>query len=126
MCGVNWCTAVPDDERETAADSGARGQRLAEQLGRGAGPGFSSEEAPFVAADREFLGEHRPPFLAVEEMGVSLRHGYAGTLGSASAGVMADYIVVNMFAEAASGASSIQSAMQQAENRARRYYRARA
>jgi len=53
-------------------------------------------------------------------------NGYAGTLGSASAGVMADYIVVNMFAQAASGASSAEQAMKQAENRARRYYRARA
>ncbi|MEO8007154.1 MAG: extracellular solute-binding protein [Betaproteobacteria bacterium] len=50
-------------------------------------------------------------------------NGYAGTLGPASAGVMADYIVVNMFAEAASGASSIESAIKQAENRAKRYYR---
>ena len=50
-------------------------------------------------------------------------NGYAGKLGSASAGTMADYIVVNMFAQAASGASSIKSAMEQAESRAKRYYR---
>ncbi len=48
---------------------------------------------------------------------------YAGKLGTVSAGVMADYIVVNMFAEAASGASSIKSAIEQAESRAKRYYR---
>jgi multiple sugar transport system substrate-binding protein len=50
-------------------------------------------------------------------------NGYAGKLGVSSAGAMADYIVVNMFAQAASGASSIESAMKQAEHRARRYYR---
>ena len=50
-------------------------------------------------------------------------NGYAGQLGTASAGAMADYIVVNMFAQAASGATSIKSAMEQAESRAKRYYR---
>jgi multiple sugar transport system substrate-binding protein len=50
-------------------------------------------------------------------------NGYAGKLGAASAGAMADYIVVNMFAQAASGASSIESAMKLAEGRAKRYYR---
>jgi multiple sugar transport system substrate-binding protein len=55
--------------------------------------------------------------------GITRDNGYAGHLGTASAGVMADYIVVNMFAQAASGASSIKSAMEQAESRAKRYYR---
>ena len=55
--------------------------------------------------------------------GLTRDNGYAGKLGSASAGAMADYIVVNMFAQAASGASSVKSAMEQAENRAKRYYR---
>ncbi|HEX4986105.1 MAG TPA: extracellular solute-binding protein [Burkholderiales bacterium] len=50
-------------------------------------------------------------------------NGYAGRLGASSAGAMADYIVVNMFAQAASGASGIEAAMKQAESRARRYYR---
>jgi len=36
---------------------------------------------------------------------------------------MADYIVVNMFAEAASGAVSIETAIKHAESRAKRYYR---
>ncbi|MGH8731106.1 MAG: ABC transporter substrate-binding protein, partial [Burkholderiales bacterium] len=55
--------------------------------------------------------------------GLTRDNGYAGKLGAASAGAMADYIVVNMFAQAASGASSIKSAMEQAESRAKRYYR---
>ena len=53
----------------------------------------------------------------------TLDDGFAGRLGAASAGVMADYIMVNMVAEAASGASSPADAAAKAERRARRYYR---
>jgi multiple sugar transport system substrate-binding protein len=52
-----------------------------------------------------------------------LPNGYAGTLGAASAGCMADFIVVNMVAEAASGAVNVKDAMSRAEKRAKRYYR---
>jgi len=53
----------------------------------------------------------------------TIDNGFAGRLGAASAGVMADYIMVNMVAEAASGASSPADAAAKAERRARRYYR---
>jgi multiple sugar transport system substrate-binding protein len=36
---------------------------------------------------------------------------------------MADFIIVNMVAEAASGQSSVADAMKKAERRAQRYYR---
>ena len=52
-----------------------------------------------------------------------LPNGYAGTLGAASAGCMADFVVVNMIAEAASGNVSVKEAMEKAEKRAKRYYR---
>jgi multiple sugar transport system substrate-binding protein len=52
-----------------------------------------------------------------------LPNGYAGALGTASAGCIADFIVVNMVAEAASGAETVKEAMSRAEKRARRYYR---
>jgi multiple sugar transport system substrate-binding protein len=52
-----------------------------------------------------------------------LPNGYAGTLGAASAGCIADFIVVNMVAEAASGAASVSNAIEKAEKRAKRYYR---
>jgi len=52
-----------------------------------------------------------------------LPNGYAGTLGTASAGCIADFIVVNMVAEAASGAETVKDAMSRAEKRAKRYYR---
>jgi len=52
-----------------------------------------------------------------------LPNGYAGTLGAASAGCIADFIVVNMVAEAASGAETVKDALSRAEKRAKRYYR---
>lgn len=50
-------------------------------------------------------------------------NGYAGPLGYASAGVMADYVLVDMFAEAVTGAQTPQAAMERAEKRANRYYK---
>lgn len=52
-----------------------------------------------------------------------LPNGWPGPLSAASAGAMADFIVVNMVARAASGQSSVEDAMKEAEKRARRYYR---
>lgn len=48
---------------------------------------------------------------------------YAGSLGYASAGVLADFIMVNMVAQAASGAKSPKEAAAEAQKRAERYYR---
>jgi multiple sugar transport system substrate-binding protein len=50
-----------------------------------------------------------------------LYNGYAGSLGYASAAAMGDFIVVDMFAEAASGATAKAAAAHAAE-RAKRYY----
>ena len=61
------------------------------------------------------------PFRDIPER--TLESGYAGTLGPGSAGAMADYVMVNMVAEAASGSVAPQAAAQRAERRARRYYR---
>jgi multiple sugar transport system substrate-binding protein len=49
--------------------------------------------------------------------------GYAGKLGYASAGAAADFIIVNMVAEAVSGAKSPKEAMERAAKRAERYYK---
>ncbi len=51
-----------------------------------------------------------------------LPNGYAGKLGYSSAATMADYIMLDMVAEAASGAASPKDAAARAEKRARRYY----
>ncbi|MCX7893930.1 MAG: ABC transporter substrate-binding protein [Burkholderiales bacterium] len=50
-------------------------------------------------------------------------HSYAGKLGYASAGAMADFIIVNMVAEAASGARTPKEAAERAQKRAERYYK---
>lgn len=50
-------------------------------------------------------------------------NGYAGPLGYASAAVMADYVLVDMFASVVTGAATPEEAMAQAEKRANRYYR---
>ena len=50
-------------------------------------------------------------------------HGYAGKLGYASAGVLADFVVVDMVAEAASGDKTPKEAMERAQKRAERYYK---
>jgi multiple sugar transport system substrate-binding protein len=49
--------------------------------------------------------------------------GYAGRLGYASAGAGADFIIVNMVAEAVSGSKPPKEAMQRAQQRAERYYK---
>jgi multiple sugar transport system substrate-binding protein len=49
--------------------------------------------------------------------------GYAGKLGYASAGANADFIVVNMVAEAISGSKAPKEAMERAQKRAERYYK---
>ncbi|MEK6209557.1 MAG: ABC transporter substrate-binding protein [Pseudomonadota bacterium] len=52
-----------------------------------------------------------------------LPNGWPGKLGSASAAVMADFVVVDMIASACTGSDSIQDAIKQAEKRAERYYK---
>lgn len=63
--------------------------------------------------------KHTPYRDALKKM---LPNGYSGTLGYASASVMADYVLLDMVAEAASGTASPKDAAARAEKRARRYY----
>ena len=58
-----------------------------------------------------------------DAMKITVPNGYAGTMGSASASVMADFVVVNMVAEAATGAKTPKEAAERAEQRAKRYYK---
>lgn len=50
-------------------------------------------------------------------------HSHAGPLGYASAAAMADFIIVNMVAEAASGSKTPKEAAERAATRAARYYK---
>ena len=49
--------------------------------------------------------------------------GYAGTMGYASAAAIADFIIPNMVAEAASGSKTPKEAAERAQKRAERYYK---
>jgi multiple sugar transport system substrate-binding protein len=65
-----------------------------------------------------------PAYLAYKDATARmLWNGYAGALGPASAAVMSDFIVVDMFADAASGELSPEEAAAKAEERALAYYR---
>ena len=56
-------------------------------------------------------------------MKIMLPNGYSGKLGYASAQCMADFIIVNMVAEAASGSRTPKEAAERAQKRAERYYK---
>lgn len=56
-------------------------------------------------------------------MNVMQPNGFAGEMGYASAAAMADFIVVNMVAEAASGSKTPKEAAERAQKRAERYYK---
>lgn len=58
-----------------------------------------------------------------DAMAVMRPNGFDGEMGYASAACMADFIVVNMFAEVCSGQRSPKEAAERAEKRAQRYYR---
>jgi len=64
--------------------------------------------------------KHTPYRNSMENM---LPSGYAGKMGYASAGALADFIVVNMVAEAASGSKTPKEAAERAQKRAERYYK---
>ncbi|MFM7283670.1 MAG: ABC transporter substrate-binding protein [Betaproteobacteria bacterium] len=64
--------------------------------------------------------KHTPYRDAVKNMRPA---GFAGKLGYASAGAGADFIMVNMVAEAVSGARSPKEAAERAQKRAERYYK---
>jgi multiple sugar transport system substrate-binding protein len=51
-----------------------------------------------------------------------LWYGYKGQMGPASSAVLADYVVVNMFANVASGEQTPKEAAAEAARRAQRYY----
>ena len=52
----------------------------------------------------------------------TLPFSYAGDLGYAASSVFADFVVVNMIGEAATGAKTPQQAAEDAQRRAERYY----
>ena len=58
-----------------------------------------------------------------DSMKIMLPSGYAGKMGYASAGALADFVIANMVAEAASGQNTPKDAAARAQKRAERYYK---
>ncbi len=58
-----------------------------------------------------------------DAMKIMLPNGHAGPMGYASAATMADFIMVNMVAEAISGSKTPKEAVERAQKRAERYYK---
>ncbi|MBV8031807.1 MAG: extracellular solute-binding protein [Betaproteobacteria bacterium] len=85
-------------------------------IGYVAHPLRAYEKNPIWTADPK----HLPYRDAVKELRPA---GYDGKLGYASAGALADFIIVDMVAEAASGKSSPKEAAERAQKRAERYYK---
>ena len=77
------------------------------------------EQLPFWSAD--------PKLTPFKDIPASLQYyGWKGELGYASAATLADYIVLQMFAEACQGSISTKEAAQKAAKRADRFYKTRA
>ena len=85
----------------------------------------TSAVVPLRAYERNPVWTADPNHAAFAKASETLRpNGYAGPLGPASAAVMAEFVMVDMVAEAATGQRSPEEAAQRAEERAKRHYRA--
>ena len=79
---------------------------------------------PLAAYEKSTVWTDDPKVGAYRDCVKNLRPaGYAGKLGYASAGAMADFIVQDMVAEAASGSKTPKEAAERAQKRAERYYK---
>jgi len=92
------------------------GQWMQASIGYVAHPLRAYEKNPIWTVDPK----HLPYRDAVKELRPA---GYDGKLGYASAGCLADFIIVDMVAEAASGSKSPKEAAERAAKRAERYYK---
>jgi multiple sugar transport system substrate-binding protein len=79
---------------------------------------------PLRAYEKNTIWTEDPKHTPYRDSGsIMIDHGHAGPLGFASAAAMADYIVLDMVAEAASGSKSPKEAAERAAKRAERYYK---
>jgi len=79
---------------------------------------------PLVAYEKNSVWSSDPKGLPYRDlMKNMLPNGYEGEMGYASAACFADFILVNMVAEAVSGAKTPKEAMERAAQRASRYYK---
>src|SRR6266852_434571 len=95
-----------------------------EQYGAWLQAGIGYTAGSLVAYEKNPIWTVDPKHTAYRDACKQLRPaGYAGKLGYASAGALADFIIVDMVAEAASGDKSPKEAMERAQKRAERYYK---
>jgi multiple sugar transport system substrate-binding protein len=95
-----------------------------EQYGAWLQAGIGYTSGPLVAYEKNPIWTVDPKHTPYRDACKQLRPaGYAGKLGYASAGALADFIVVDMVAEAASGDKSPKEAIERAQKRAERYYK---
>ncbi len=86
--------------------------------------GDKTAEGKFKEASEAYQVLSDPKHTAYRDCVKNMRPaGYAGKMGYASAGAGADFIVVNMVAEAASGSKTPKEAAERAQKRAERYYK---
>jgi multiple sugar transport system substrate-binding protein len=95
-----------------------------EQYGKWMQAGIGYVSHPLAAYSKNPIWsvdpKHTPYRDSVKDMRPA---GYQGKLGYASAGALADFIIVDMVAEAASGSKSPKEAAERAQKRAERYYK---
>ncbi|CAG0980645.1 hypothetical protein BURK1_01725 [Burkholderiales bacterium] len=95
-----------------------------EQYGAWMQAGIGYVTHPLVAYEKNPIWTVDPKHTPYRDsMKVMRPGGWPGRLGYASAGAIADFIVVNMVAEAASGSKSPKEAAERAQKRAERYYK---
>jgi multiple sugar transport system substrate-binding protein len=79
---------------------------------------------PLKYYEKNKIWNSDPKILAFKDVvNKALWLSYSGAPGAASAGVFADYVVVDMFAQAATGQKSAKDAAAEAQKRAERYYK---
>jgi multiple sugar transport system substrate-binding protein len=95
-----------------------------EQFGAWLQAGIGYTAHPLVAYEKNSVWTSDPKVTPYRDACKLLRPpGYAGRLGYASAGALADFIVVDMVAEVASGQRPAKEAAERAQKRAERYYK---
>lgn len=75
-----WLAQIPDYQRDTAADLGARVHGMADELARGGTPVPDPQAMPYVQAYLKFLRHTNPRVIHSEALVANLTHGYGGTL----------------------------------------------
>jgi multiple sugar transport system substrate-binding protein len=95
-----------------------------EQYGKWMEAGIGYVAHPLAAYEKNPIWTVDPKHTPYRDVVKNMRPaGYEGKLGYASAGALADFIIVDMVAEAASGKNTPKEAAERAQKRAERYYK---